>query len=66
MDLLATIIQHGVWRQPPPLWAVVVVAAGLAWLDHRTKSRGMRSYDAWWLFNLRGVDKKLFRRSRRP
>jgi hypothetical protein len=64
MDL-ATVIERWIEHHPPQLWAVVVAALVLAWLDRGGKLGRIKRYDAWWLFNLRHSDTKLARRSRR-
>jgi hypothetical protein len=65
MDDVVDIIQRWIGQHAPPLWAVVLAAVALAWLERAGTLRRMRRYDAWWLFNLRPSDMKFVRRPRR-
>jgi hypothetical protein len=61
MEDLSTLVYRWIVVHPPQLWAVVLVALVLAWIECGGHSQHMRRYDAWWLFNLRRSDTKFLR-----
>jgi hypothetical protein len=64
MDEITTRIQRLI-EHPPQMWAVVLAALVLAWLEGAVKLGRTHRYDAWWLFNLRGSQSQFLRRPRR-
>lgn len=65
MDEVLTTLQRWIEHHPPALWAVILAAAVLAWIDHARRMRGMSRYDGWWFNNLRRSDVKSSLRRRR-
>jgi hypothetical protein len=61
MDDLANLIHRWIQIHPPQLWAVVLAALVLAWIECGANLQQLRRYDAWWLFNLRPSDAKFLR-----
>jgi hypothetical protein len=61
MEEIATLIHRWLEVHPPQLWAVVLAALVLAWLEGGLGAQRMHRYDAWWLFNLRRSDTKFLR-----
>jgi hypothetical protein len=61
MNDVVTIVERWIEHHPPQLWAVVLAALVLAWIERDAGLQRIHRYDAWWLFNLRRSDGKVDR-----